>query len=228
MSKRERYRLPDLATLVPPRAEAASLAEKAYFLIRDRIITLQLAPGATIDERALMAELDLGRTPIREALRRLGVERLVEVVPRRGMFVAHLDLRDLGAISEIRLELEGHAARLAAERATPEQRATADDLLDLLDRAAADQISLIQADQWVHRHLHACTQNPYFVKTLDEYFVLSLRLWFVVLDRVSRLDAAVAEHRALLEAVRDGDPDQAEKVLRAHVAGFEQEIRRVL
>lgn len=225
-----RYGLPVLLTVEPERTSAISLAEKAYYLIRDRIICLALAPGVAVNERALMAELGLGRTPIREALQRLADERLVEVVPRRGMFVTAIDIRDLGAIAEVRTEIEGHAARLAARRATPEQREEAGRLLAQLEarHATADSTELMRFDQRIHRHVHRCTANPFLTATLEEYFVLSLRLWFLVLDRITRLEQAVTEHRDLLVAIRDADAGAAEAVLRAHIAGFENEIRRVL
>jgi DNA-binding GntR family transcriptional regulator len=224
-----RYALPELVALTSP-GEVSSLAEKAYYLLRDRIISLALPPGSTLEERRLMTELGLGRTPIREALRRLADERLVEVVPRRGMFVTHIDIRDLAAISEVRIELEGSAGRLAAERATDDERALAGELHDLLVKrgAVADQRELMRLDQRIHRHVHACTHNAYFTETLDEYFVLSLRLWFLVLDQIAGLPQAIDEHIDLLAAVRDGDGDRAEAILRTHVSGFEQAIRAVL
>ena len=225
----DRYALPELVTVVPHLPEARSLAEKAYYLLRDQIISLQLTPGTALDEKALMAELELGRTPIREALRRLADERLVEVAPRRGMFVTHIDIRDLAAIGEVRAELEGRAGQLAAERATDDERARASDLVGLVEATAgAGSKVLMRADQQVHRLVHAATHNPYLAATLEEYYVLALRLWFLVLDQLSGLDHAVAEHRELLTAVRDGDGDRAESVLRAHVQGFEQAIRAAL
>jgi DNA-binding GntR family transcriptional regulator len=215
---------------VPHREQAASLAEKAYYLIRDRVIRLELAPGETVNERALMTDLDVGRTPVREALHRLADKRLVEIVPRRGIFVTPIDIRDLGALSEVRTRLEGYAGRLAAERATAAERAHAGDLLEHVTarHPQADQTELIELDQLVHRHVHRCTHNAYLQATLEEYFVLSLRLWFLVLERIQRLEPAITEHRDLLAAVRDGDADTAERVLQAHITGFEQEIRRAL
>src|SRR5581483_11735771 len=97
-------------------------ADRAYLAIRGLIVSLELPPGAVIDERALMQRLELGRTPVREALRRLAHEQLVEVFPRRGMFVTGVDVRDLARISEVREALEPEAARLAAERATEAER----------------------------------------------------------------------------------------------------------
>lgn len=206
------------------------LSDEAFYLIRGMIVSLRLKPGAPLSERWLMQELSLGRTPIREALRRLVDHNLVKVYPRRGIFVSNVDIRDLRSVSEVRTELEGAAARLAAERATPEERQTATALIEELDasRGETDQRQLINVDQRIHRHVHRWSHNGFLEATLDEYFALSLRLWWLVLDRVTRLDEAVQEHRELLEAIRDGQAERAEKVVRRHVTGFEQEIRRAL
>src|SRR4029078_13308068 len=92
-------------------------ADRAYLAIRGLIVSLELPPGAVIDERELMQQLGLGRTPVREALRQLAQEQLVEVFPRRGMFVTGVDVRDLARISEVRLALDPQAQPLGAPRA---------------------------------------------------------------------------------------------------------------
>jgi len=94
------------------------LADRAYVAIRDRVLTLQLPPGSPIDEDELIRELGIGRTPIREAIKRLALEDLVTVYPRRGTFVSDINISDLAQISDLRIQLEGHAAFRAAERAT--------------------------------------------------------------------------------------------------------------
>jgi DNA-binding GntR family transcriptional regulator len=214
----------------PEAADARSLSDRAYYRIRELIVSLALPPGAILNERELMRDLGLGRTPVREALRTLAREQLVEVYPRRGIFVSGVDVRDLAGLSEVRLALETAAARLAAERATEEDRERCADLLDELETAANedDQRALIDLDQRIHRHVYACAHNPFLARTLEEYYVLTLRIWFLALDRVARLDAAVREHRALLNAVRNGQADTAEEVMRRHVAAFERAIREVL
>ena len=93
--------------------------QRAYELIRVKIITTQMPPGAVIHEGDLMAELGLGRTPIREALKLLEAQRLVSVSPRRGMFVAPINLADLGEIEEMRSVLDPLSVRLAAARIMP-------------------------------------------------------------------------------------------------------------
>jgi DNA-binding GntR family transcriptional regulator len=221
---------PTLPIHQPEAQDARSLSDRAYYRIRELIVSLELPPGSPISERELMLRLEVGRTPIREALQALARERLVDVYPRRGMFVSRIDVGDLAGLSEVRAVLESHAAGLAAARATGGDRATIEALLGELDEAreAEDERTLIDLDQRIHRHVYRCAHNPFLAATLDAYYVLTLRIWFLALDRVARLEDAVREHRALLEAILDGDAPRAEDVMRKHVLRFEQAIRPVL
>jgi len=216
--------------LLDPREPATgSLADKAYYSIRDMIVSLELPPGAVLHEAKLMDQLGVGRTPIREAVRMLVQAKLVDVYPRRGVFVTSVNIRDLASLSEVREVLEGYAARLAAERATEDDQRELATLIDECRRKSGlDRRGLIDLDQRIHRHVYRCTHNGFLETTLDEYYVLALRIWFLALDRVERLDEAVREHRELLEAIRDRDGERAENAMRRHVQGFEQAIRRVL
>jgi len=193
------------------------------------IVSLELRPGAVIDERRLMERLGIGRTPTREALRRLAQERLVEVYPRRGMFVTSVEIHDLASLAEVRLVLESHVARLAAERATDEDRSAMDDLLEELERRDdLDARGLMALDERIHRQVYGSAHNPFLESTLEEYYVLALRIWYLALDRAKELEQAVLGHRELLEAIRDGDADRAEATMRRHVLDFEEAMRRIL
>ena len=202
-----------------------SLADKAYHAIRDLIVSLELAPGAVIDERELIMELGIGRTPVREALRRLAQERLVEVYPRRGMFVTGVDVRELARLSEVRLLLEPDAARLAAERATETDR---EELAALLAELDAGGSELMDLDERIHRAVYRAAHNHLLEATLEQYYVLALRIWTLALDRAHDLEEAVETHRVLLQAIRDGDGDRAAATMRGHVENFEQAMHRVL
>ncbi len=199
-------------------------ADRAYLAIRGLIVSLELPPGAVIDERALMQRLELGRTPVREALRRLAHEQLVEVFPRRGMFVTGVDVRDLARISEVREALEPEAARLAAERATEAERDELAGLRDSIKRGA----DLMELDERIHRAIYAAAHNHLMEKTLGEYYVLAHRIWVIALDRNEALEEAVETHRDLVLAIINGAGEQAEEMMRAHVQDFEQAMRRVL
>ena len=206
-----------------------SQSEAAYLSIRDRILSLAMPPGSLVHEARLQEELSIGRTPIREALQRLAHEKLVRSVPNRGTFVTDVNITDLARITEVRVVLEGHAARLAAERCTAADRADIRRLLDELQTERVnDQRELMRLDQEIHRRIYRCARNAFLESTLDRYFNLSLRLWFLVLDHGVRLREAVAEHTSMLEAVLAGEGGRAEEAMRRHVAGFESEIRKVL
>ncbi|MEX2324519.1 MAG: GntR family transcriptional regulator [Nitriliruptoraceae bacterium] len=221
--------LANLSVLVPEHASTSSMSEQAYYLLRDRIVTLQLAPGTLVNERELAEEFGLGRTPIREALRRLADEDLVEVFPRRGIYVGPIDVGDLGAISEIRVEMEGFVSRLAAQRRADADHEPINALLGELAQADnATQPQLIELDQRIHRLIYHCARNPFLEASLDRYYVLALRLWFLALERVAGLHDAVNEHVALLEAIATGDAETAETIARDHVIEFEQQIRQLL
>jgi DNA-binding GntR family transcriptional regulator len=220
-----------IAVLVEPDLTGdESLAERAYRDIRRLIVTLELAPGAVISEPDLQERLGMGRTPIREALRRLANEHLVEVYPRRGMFVAALDTRDLTAISELREELEPFAARLAAERRTNEDIEVIEALLDAMTATghSPDMRDLIELDQRVHHHVYRCAHNEYLRAVLEQHYMHALRIWFLALDKVTHLHQAMAENRDLLVAIRDGDAALAASIMSSHVAGFEADVRRAI
>lgn len=219
----------ELDTLVLPSASARSQSERAYLLIRDRIVTLQLPPGSVIEEARLRADLELGRTPIREALQRLAHENLVSFVPHRGTFVTDVNLTDLHRLTEIRAEMECYAARLASERSSDTDRRVMEMLEHELDQVdERDAAGLMRLDQRIHRQVYAAARNPFLQAMLEETFNLSLRIWFLGLERGVRLKEAVREHRKLLAAIRRGDAALAESTMRDHIVGFEQAIRRVL
>jgi len=190
---------------------------------------LELRPGAVIDERSLMQQLGIGRTPTREALRRLAQEGLVEVYPRRGMFVTPVEIQDLASLADVRSVLESSAARFAADRATDDDREAVDGLLDDLDRHdELDQRELMALDERIHRQVYRCAHNAFLEATLEQYYVLALRIWYLALDQARELEQAVLDHREILEAIRDGDADHAEDAMRRHVVEFEEAMRRVL
>lgn len=213
-----------------PSQPGVSLSEEAYNQIRSMIVSLELVPGSLINEAELMSRLGFGRTPIREALRTLASEKLVDVYPRRGMFVTSVDVQNLSSISEVRAVLEIKAASLAAERSTPRDRAITVALIAEIDaiKGEPNMTKLIQLDQRIHRHIYQCTHNQFLETTLEQYYGHALRIWFLALDHVENLSEAVEEHRALLKAISDHDSDAAAKAMQDHVEGFEGNIRRNL
>ena len=212
-----------------PAREATSLADQAYEALRGLIVTLQLPPGSAITEPDLTDRLGIGRTPVREALRRLALERLVEVYPRRGMFVTTVDVRDLARLCEVRAVLEPEAARLAAERATKQDLEGIHALIDeLADRRRRDDRTLIDLDERIHRAIYRASHNQLLEETLEWYYTHALRIWMLALDRTTELRDAVAEHIQLLEAIARGNGGRAAEIMHAHVLQFEDAMRDVL
>jgi DNA-binding GntR family transcriptional regulator len=205
------------------------LSDKAYHLIRQKIITLELPPLATIDEQALMQDLQLGRTPIREALQRLAVEDLVFFAPRRGIFVADISITDLQKIFEARVFLEGFCARLAAQRATPNQLDQIEGVIrDLKTLPDGDAKALMVIDERFHELLYEAADNEFVADTLRRLHALSFRLWHLVLDRLGDIRGAMEQHIEIAEALKIKDETVAEALIKKHISDFQQEIKAVL
>jgi DNA-binding GntR family transcriptional regulator len=210
---------------------ATSLAERAYVAIRDRLIMLDIRPGEPIDDDELARDLDVGRTPVREALKRLESDRLVVSYPRRGTFATGMDISDLAHISEIRAQLEPLAARRAAERAARTAPAELEALaasIERLDVTQVDRTELMRWDLAVHRAIYRAAGNPHLEDVLIRYDNLATRMHCLFLDRLPTVDAHVREHVELLRAIAAGDADRADDLARVHVLGFEQAIRAVI
>ncbi len=213
-----------LAAPTPP--GQALIAERAYHELRDRIVKLLLAPGTVLREDELMAELGIGRTPLREAVKRLALEGFVAVQPRRGTYVTEVDAAEIVHITEVRAELEGYAAELAARRMDAGGRRAAEALLEQIEALgrADEQEALMALDERIHSFVWEASGNPYLIDTLERYFSLSLRIWYVVLDRLPGLGHAVHDQAALLRAMTDRDAPLARNIMREHVLAFQREI----
>lgn len=208
-----------------------SLAERAYREIRDRLVMLDIRPGAPINEDQLAVFLGIGRTPVREALKRLADERLVVAYPRRGTFATDVQITDLAHISEVRQHLEPVAASSAAVRATAGERTSLAELAAQLQAPATARLAapdLMRIDLQAHRALYAATHNPFLQDTLVRYDNLATRIWCLLLPRLAGVAGHVGEHGPLLEAVAAGNADHAAELARSHVIHFEQEVRAVL
>lgn len=207
-----------------------SLAEQSYRALRDRLVMLDIRPGDPINEDQLSAELGCGRTPIREALKRLTGDRLVAAFPRRGTFATDVNIADLAHISEVRRALEPMAASAAAERATAADRATLTELRDQLDasQGAEDNDALLRMDLGVHRSIYHCVYNPFLEDTLVGYDNLATRIWCVFAPRMAGMAGHVGEHVPLLAAIIDGDAEKATELASQHVSGFERAIRALI
>ncbi len=208
-----------------------SLADLAYERLQDRLVMLDIRPGEPINDSQLAAEIGVGRTPFREALKRLETDHLVVSYPRRGTFVTTIDVTELGAISDIREQLMPFAARRAAVHANSAMRdalrAKADEVRSL-ESHLGDRTAMMRMDMSLHRLIYKAAGNPHLEEVLIRYDNLATRIWCLVIDRLPDVGGHVGEHVDLIRAIVDGQADRAADLARDHVTGFEQLIRSVI
>ncbi len=198
---------------------SSSLCQQAVDLLRRRIDSHILAPGQRLDEVAIAAELGISRTPLREALKILSAEGLVDLRPRRGCYVTELTLQDLQEIFPIMAMLEG---RVAYETAS---RATAADLrhLDALHEKLEHHVSRGDLDRYYETNyvFHSALQELAGSRWLQS-IITDLRKMLKLsrhrsLQLEGRLDASLAEHRELMAALHAGDGEAARQVMTGHL-----------
>ncbi|OXS78845.1 GntR family transcriptional regulator [Kocuria marina] len=211
---------------------SGSLATRAFELLQDKLVFLEIAPGEPLNETRLGLELEVGRTPLREALKRLETERLVATFPRRGTFATPVDITVLSEISEVREVLEPLAVRLAAKRLDHRSRGELKDLKDQLDTAtpggSSNPQDALRWDSTIHRALYCAAGNAHLEATLNRYGNLATRIWCLAATRNPTPVEHIATHSQLLDAVLNGRSEDAAEIMREHVGEFEQHMREVL
>lgn len=207
--------------------DTVSQAERAYLGLRDLLVTLEIAPGAPLDEAALMERLEVGRTPLREARNRLVDDRLLVTHARRGTFATDVNLADLALLSDVRAELEGLAAARAASRATDGDRHHLEDLA-ATPAAGADPFAAMRHDTEIHRGLWTASHNPFLQQACERHHSLSTRIWYLFVDRLAHVADHVDELSHLVQVVLDGDADDARALAHRHVRHFERAVTTLL
>jgi DNA-binding GntR family transcriptional regulator len=203
--------------------------KRAYEQIREQITTLELAPGLPINEQQLAEELDLGLVPVREALKILAHENLVMITPRHGPYVADVNVPDLEQLSEMRLTLESLSARLAAQRATPDDIVVLEALRqEQATTSPEDSRRLFDIDHRFHQAIAHSAGNKYLAESLERLFGLSQRLWYLALPHMGFLPSAVEKHLDLVEAIEAHDANGAERIMQSHVQEFYDQVRETL
>ena len=211
-------------------ASARPLSEQAYERIRDDIVYLRLEPGEPLDDKALSSSLGMGLTPVRDALKRLTLERMVVTYPRRGTFVAEITVSDEQWLTEIRQNLEGVAAGLAAERATETER---ESLTELASQLADDHANHVTSayhalDSDIHKAVYAAAHNPFLESSLTQYLNLTIRIWHYGLRRVPSHHSVGRDQQDVVAAIVRGDVDGAVAAARAHLGDYSAAVRSLL
>lgn len=204
-----------------------SLSEQAYRSIRRMIVRLDLAPGAVIREDELREQLRTGRTPIREAIQRLVRDQFVVVLPRRGAFVTGIDVSELSLLSETRRMLEPYATRLACVRGRSDDWDAMQAAIDAAASRSSDEI--LDADRACHEIVWSAAGNRFLTETLDMLYAHSDRLWHMYLAEVNHpMTQNLAEHRLILDALRQGDSERSAQLVDDHIRAFDEQVREAV
>lgn len=193
----------------PNRFKAAeTLADRAYLAIEEAIMTADLPPNTFVSELKLADDLGIGRTPVREALKRLEADGLVDILPSRGIYITEVDLKQQLMVLEVRRELERLIAVRAARHATPAERERFLELARLMqDAADADESELfMRYDQEFNLLLDHAARNPIATKSMRPLRSMSRRFWFQNFTRQhDSLEMGAKTHTAVMRAVAAGD-----------------------
>jgi GntR family transcriptional regulator, rspAB operon transcriptional repressor len=205
---------------------AASLRDQAYEAIKHRIITCAFKPGEYINELQLSSALKIGRTPVHQALDRLMLEGLVQVIPRKGIIVKSVGLNELLQIIEVRLINEPYGARLAAERANETDLAAMNEVMLQAKNGASlrniEQTMLMDRD--FHLLIAQAARNDVLSELLRNLHGRSLRFWFIPLNSPRQYERIQNEHHAIFTAIRKRDGSAAENAMRAHIQSFRANV----
>ena len=192
-------------------AEDGTLTDRAYRELEEMIVTLQLSPGTILSEQALAQRLKIGRTPIREALQRLARDGLVVIMPRRGIMVSEINLLLQLRLLEVRRELERLMASLAAERATPEERAEFAEIARAMMEAASksDDIAFMRLDRELNGLMIEAAHNDYAARSMKQVQGLSRRFWYMHYREAADLPLCARLHANQARAIAEGNADAA-------------------
>jgi DNA-binding GntR family transcriptional regulator len=192
-----------------------SLTDRAYGELEELIVTLRLAPGSAVSEAELSQRLGIGRTPIREALQRLARERLVSILPRRGIIVSEINVKAQLRLLEVRREVERLVARSAARRATPDERARFAQIAKEFGKSARgnDEVAFIRVDREFNDLSVAAARNEFAAGAMGLMHALSRRFWFLHYRQAADMPQTAKLHADIARAIAAADEDAASKAI---------------
>jgi GntR family transcriptional regulator, rspAB operon transcriptional repressor len=208
----------------------ASLRSQAYLEIKRRINRLEYRPGTYLNEAQISRQLNIGRTPVHQALDRLMLENLVQIIPRKGVVVQSISLDEVLQILEVRLVNEVYCIELAVERATSAQITAMQELLAAAEPLirARDREKLMNLDRDFHRLISDAAHNSVVADVLTTLHDRSLRFWFIAFGDDLQLRRIAEEHRAIVSATKQRNRRQAVAAMRAHIDSSRLHIMRAI
>lgn len=200
-----------MAQLNVKESEPSSLTDRAYSELEERIVTLQLEPGAVLSEATLAQQLGFGRTPVREALQRLAREGLVVIFPRRGILVSEIDVKRQLALLEVRRELERLMATKATQRASDAERKDFLAIAEGMEQASVDNddITFMRLDRELNLLVAKATKNEFASRAMGLMHGLSRRFWYFHYKEVADLPLCAKLHADLARAIWQRDSESA-------------------
>jgi DNA-binding GntR family transcriptional regulator len=202
--------------------------QRAYELIREKITSLELAPGSLIDEGKLADEMETGLVPVREALNLLAHDHLV-VTANQSLFVSKVEISDLQQINEIRILLEPYCAQAAALHATADDIIVLEALGQEQSQIPTDQPKLLfDLDHKFHQAIARAAKNKYLAEILEDFYGHSKRAWFLILPHLDFLSTAVESHLDMVKAIKNQDTERAAQMMQEHVQGFYEKVFEIL
>ncbi|GGC14387.1 GntR family transcriptional regulator [Oxalicibacterium flavum] len=191
------------------------LTDLAYEQLEEAIITLRIPPGSVISELTLSEMLNIGRTPIREAIQRLAREHLLLVLPQRGLLVPEIDLKKQLKLLETRREVERLICRSAARRATPEEREVFARLHDefMLASKTNDDVMFMRSDREFNEMTLVSARNEFAEGAMRLMHGLSRRFWYIHYKQAADLPEMARLHAKVAGAIAKGEIDAAGEAL---------------
>ena len=192
-----------------------SLTDHAYRDLEEMIVTLTLPPGSAVSETALSQSLGIGRTPIREALQRLARERLVTILPRRGIMVSEINVKSQLRLLEVRREVERLVARSAARRANAEERRRFLELAREFEKSAKtnDDVTFMRVDREFNEFSVKAARNEFAAGAMSLMHSLSRRFWYIHYKQAADLPLTAKLHADIARAIGAGDEAAAGKAM---------------
>lgn len=206
------------------------LRDLVFEAMREAILSGRLKPGERLMEVQLAEEMGVSRTPVREAIRKLELEGLVVIVPRKGAYVSGFTLKDAAEVFEIRSSLEGLAAALAAERITDDEIALLDEVLKEISAAVAkgDINELVKKDGEFHQILFSASRNDRLTQMINNLKEQIDRFRVQSFTNPTRLQSVLTEHKKILDAIKRGNAEDAEKLAKEHIYKVEYNVMDIL
>src|SRR5215470_1227378 len=238
MARNARRRMtPTAPKRVAPRVNAVgkaspkqgSLVERAYAEIKEKIITLYFLPGQYLNEAAISSLLDVGRTPVHQALQRLELEGLVEIMPRKGVVVLPDSISEIIKILDSRAAVEAELAKAAARRVSVEDSKALMSLASATrhTKSGTGMDDFIACDRAFHRKLAECSGNTVLSDFAQQLHERSIRYWYLHLWQTMDVPATTRQHAAIADAIAKHDGERAAAAMRDHIESLKGRLMQI-